>query len=563
MNANGQYDAGEPKLSGWAISVVGTDGMGNPVNITQMTDEFGNYEFKLVPGTYTVSETLKPGWIQSFPAEGVYDITLVSGEVDSGNNFGNYRLARKTGFKFEDMNANGQYDSGEPMLSGWAISVVGTDGMGNPVNETILTDSSGYYGFMLVPGTYTISEEDRPGWIQSYPASGAYVDEVFVSGGRYSGNNFGNYQLARKSGFKFEDMNANGVYDSGEPRLSGWAISVVGTDGMGVPVNITVTTGPSGYYEFKLVPGTYTISEENRTGWIQSYPASGAYVDEVFVSGGNYTGNDFGNYRLATKSGHKFYDANYDGIWNCGEPGLEGWIITVVGTDGAGNAVSMSTVTDVNGKYEFKLVPGKYTISEVMPLDENWEQTAPASGSFTETFVSGQESLCNNFGNIYWNDETAWGYGLGGYAIEFMAPPMNMDNWGWTNGPISQPVEFEPEAVVAFELWADTGGNYFPDGTQVGVGTIRYTSGGSVTVTYEFYDWVKLNDIHVWIGDDYLPMKNGRYTNAPGQFNYKSYTSLGGNVYEVYGEGFSGEIYVAAHAVVEYAAKIPPPAVYP
>jgi hypothetical protein len=57
--------------------------------------------------------------------------------------------------------------------------------------------------------------------------------------------------------------------------------------------------------------------------------------------------------------------------------------------------------------------------------------------------------------------------------------------------------------------------------------------------------------------------KNGSYTNAPGQFNYKSYTSLGGNVYEVTGTGFSGDIYVAAHAVVEYAAKIPPGPVYP
>jgi hypothetical protein len=407
-------------------------------------------------------------------------------------------------------------------------------------------------------------------WYQSYPGTpaspGSYT-ETLGSQDVSDMNDFGNWTWATKSGTKFEDLDADGQpREAGEPGLEGWKIYVDdnnnGVWDFGELYDITDADG--NYTINYITPGAFYIREVPQTDWVNSFPALGYYY-ETFQSGEDKTGNDFGNWTWATKSGHKFYDYNYDGIWNNEEPALSGWIIYIDddGTPGY-SAGDTQTVTDGTGKYEFKLKPGTYTIRELMPLDQNWEQTAPASGSFTETFTSGQESLCNDFGNIYWNDETAWGYGLGGYANEFMDPPMNLANWGWTNGPISQPGMYDPDTVVAFELWADTGENYFPDGTQVGVGTIRYTSGGSVTVTYEFYSWVKLDDIHVWIGDDYLPIKrNGSYTDAPGQFNYKSYTSLGGNVYEVTGTGFSGDIYVAAHAVVEYAAKIPPGPVYP
>jgi hypothetical protein len=66
---------------------------------------------------------------------------------------------------------------------------------------------------------------------------------------------------------------------------------------------------------------------------------------------------------------------------------LEGWTIVLVGTDGMGNAVSDSTLTDSNGEYEFtELAPGTYTISE--QLQVGWTQTA---GGTTFTLDSGQE----------------------------------------------------------------------------------------------------------------------------------------------------------------------------
>jgi hypothetical protein len=327
-------------------------------------------------------------------------------------------------------------------------------------------------------------------------------------------------------------------------------------------VDSTVTDA-DGYYEFSLKPGTYTFREVLQADWIQSHPTDPNTYTETLESQDVSEDNNFGNYQNATKSGHKFYDRNLDGIWQIGEEeGLSGWIIYIDDDGVPGySAGDTQTITDSEGKYEFILKPGTYTIRELIAEGSGWEQTAPATGSYTETFTSGQIAPDNDFGNIYWNDETAWGYG-GSYAIEFMESPMNLSNWGWTNGPIDKPED--GSVTVSMELWADTGGNYFPDGTQVGTGSIAYYSDGSVRVIYDLYSWVKLDDIHVWIGSTPLPKKKGKYTNAPGQFNFNTYSALGGNSYEVLAPAgsFSGEIYVAAHSVVEYAAKVPPGPMY-
>ena len=66
-------------------------------------------------------EVQQAGWTQSYPATeacgaaaGGWGITLTSGQLDSGNDFGNWTTATKTGMKFNDLNGDGVKDAGEP-----------------------------------------------------------------------------------------------------------------------------------------------------------------------------------------------------------------------------------------------------------------------------------------------------------------------------------------------------------------------------------------------------------------------------------------------------------------
>src|SRR5260370_32803760 len=70
--------------------------------------------------------------------------------------------------------------------------------------------------------------------------------------------------------------------------------------------------------------------------------------------GQNITGQDIGNFKLATISGQKFEDLNGNGVKQPGEPGLAGFTIFL---DMNGNNMldqgEPSTVTDANGNFSF------------------------------------------------------------------------------------------------------------------------------------------------------------------------------------------------------------------
>lgn len=88
------------------------------------------------------------------------------------------------GQKFDDVNGNGTFDAGEPALAGWTIELSNGD--------TAVTDSNGFYYFMNLPaGTYTVSEVQQPGWVQTAPQSGTH-SVTLAQSESVSGINFGN-----------------------------------------------------------------------------------------------------------------------------------------------------------------------------------------------------------------------------------------------------------------------------------------------------------------------------------------------------------------------------------
>jgi hypothetical protein len=448
LNGDGIRQGGEPGLPDWEIHLFGTDINGNPVHVHTTTGADGSYEFIVEPGSYTVCETLKTGWTQTFPTSGAncsahnhsgtpgmwgYSIVLERGDDDSGNDFGNNRPAfnnRKRGVKWNDLNGDGIRQGGEPGLQNWEIHIFDTATSGAVFHEHTLTDANGQYTFSnLSPDTYTVCETIQTGWSQTFPTSGA---DCSAHGGGFGyqivigpttiddNNDFGNHRNpGAKSGMKFHDLNNNNQKDGGEPGLQGWEIHLFGTDVDGNAVHQHVLTDINGNYQFTVPPGTYTVCETIQLGWTQTFPTSGADCSGhgggfgysiVLDSDEEDTGNDFGN-RLpnaATKSGLKWNDLNGDGVRQGGEPPLQGWTIHIFNGD---LSVHVHAVTAADGTYQFVVPPGTYTVCET--IQAGWTQTFPQAGpgivscaghggglGYQVTLTENQIDEGNDFGNF-------------------------------------------------------------------------------------------------------------------------------------------------------------------
>ncbi len=216
-----------------------------------------------------------------------------------------------SGMKFNDLNGNGKWDAGELGLANWTITLTNESG-GVLTN---VTDANGNYSFTnLTDGNYTVGEVIQPGWIQTAPAvstTGSATYTVNISGGNaVTDEDFGNFQLGSVSGTKFEDLNANGVRDTGEAGLAGWQITITGKDTIeNVDVTKTATTDASGNYNFTgLTAGTYTITETMQPGWVQTAPSAGNYTVTI-TSGALLTGLNFDNFHKGNITGGGYIPA--------------------------------------------------------------------------------------------------------------------------------------------------------------------------------------------------------------------------------------------------------------
>jgi hypothetical protein len=188
-------------------------------------------------------------------------------------------LTRIYGKKWHDLNDNGQMDGGEPALSGWTIFLDENYNGEIDTNDIVTTtDMQGNYEFTdMEPNLYYhVSEEDQAGWINTYPGAGGIHYRAWVEENNDVELNFGNYQLHNGdiNGYKFHDVNNNGVWNNGEEPLSGWEIYIDENENgqwdSGEPKTATSATG---YYEFtNLAPGYYNIMEVPQSGWFQTYP---------------------------------------------------------------------------------------------------------------------------------------------------------------------------------------------------------------------------------------------------------------------------------------------------
>ncbi|HEY9610683.1 SdrD B-like domain-containing protein, partial [Allocoleopsis sp.] len=217
-----------------------------------------------------------------------------------------------SGMKFNDLNGNGVQDTGEAGLAGWTIYLDNNNnGQLDTGEVSTVTDAQGKYSFSVTPDAikstttndpYYVREVNQTGWTQTSPTSGKYGPLlVTATTPQYLNQNFGNFKNIDISGYKWNDVNGNGVWDSGETGLQNWTIQLdKNNDGT---IDATATTDSTGKYTFtNLGPGTYKVTELNQTGWTQTFGTSGYTF--TATSGLNQTGTsgtattyNFGNFQ--------------------------------------------------------------------------------------------------------------------------------------------------------------------------------------------------------------------------------------------------------------------------
>jgi len=93
INGDGIKDEGEEAVEGVQICIdANANSVCNEGEVSVATDASGSYTFSnLLPGSYTIIETLNSGWEQTYPA-GSHTVVLSAGEVETDHNFGNWKL---------------------------------------------------------------------------------------------------------------------------------------------------------------------------------------------------------------------------------------------------------------------------------------------------------------------------------------------------------------------------------------------------------------------------------------------------------------------------------------
>ena len=452
-NVDGIQTDGEKILDGVNVTIL--DEAGNPVlkgadgsDYTNMqVTKDGKYHFcNLKPGTYKVKFQKDPDstgapFISTDKDKGsdskdsdipkfedaktglVSDpVTIKSDEDNRTVDAGFIQEICLGDYVWEDTNANGIQEDGEPVLkevpvklmmdngNGWEMA---KDVKGNPVDANSTDDKGNYKFCHLKPAIdYKIVFTKPKGYYVTKKDSGddakdsdidenaeitvkkPVKDDMTLDAGLFKPACIGDYI--------WEDTNANGIQDDGESAVAGVRVelfkkgstqAVVDADGNTVTLQ---TTKADGKYLFcQLVPGEYHIKATTPDDYYVTRKEQGAdkgkdsdldptfnskvgtTKDTMLESGEKDLTWDGGIFKTACLGDYIWEDKNANGTQDADEKGIAGVELTLV--DGNGNEVTnvngdtvLPYTTTEDGAYKFcQLVPGDYQV-KVTKLPDNY-----------------------------------------------------------------------------------------------------------------------------------------------------------------------------------------------
>ena len=499
INGNGVRDGGEGGIGGVVIRLDGSE-------VTTAGD--GSYSFSDVPeGSYTVQATAPTGFVHTTSSS--VPVSVAPGGSASAN-FGFQGQGTVSGEAFNDANGNGVKDAGEGGIGGVVISLIG----GGTITTT--TSGDGSYSFSdVLEGSYMVESEVPAGFVRTTLSP----VPVSVAPGGSANANFGFQGRGTVSGVAFNDLNGDGVKQTGENGIGGVVISLVGSG------TITTTTSGGGSYSFDDVSeGSYDVEAAVPTGFVRTTLSPVA----VSVAPGGSANANFGFQGQGTVGGVAFNDLNGDGVKQVGESGIGGVVISLM-VSGETTPIDVVTTTG-DGSYSFSDVPeGSYDVEAGLPTGFVRTTLSPVAvlvapgGSASANFgFQGQGTVSGEAFNDLNGDgvKQAGEGGIGGVLITLTGrwtlttttssdgsySFANIPEGSWTVEsevpagfahitPGSVPVSvapggsaianfgFQGQGTVGGVAFNDANGNEVRDPSEVGIGGVVITLTASVTTT--------------------------------------------------------------------------------
>jgi SdrD B-like domain/Domain of unknown function (DUF4214) len=360
-------------------------------------------------GSLTLSGLGLSGLVTNSSTGKTFNASAFDGVIDfggtSGHDFGPQTASGSNSFTITAAADLAAYiGTGSVTLTEIAHATSAATGAGNLITQ-INTQASAQVSIVyryipsncLKAGSYTIVLASQPsGYLPGLESQngavlphtvGANTIPVTLGATSSTNNDFGEIVPAAVSGSVYVDANGNGTFDSGEPGISGVALTLTGTNDLGNAVTLSTSTAANGSYAFTgLRPGTYAISETQPSGYLAGKDSVGtvngipdgsvaasttpALTNIVLDPGNAGIHYDFGQLLPASLSGFVYLDSNNNGVKDPNESGIDGVTVTLTGTNDLGASVQQVQATGADGSYLFSnLRPGTYIVTETRPLD--------------------------------------------------------------------------------------------------------------------------------------------------------------------------------------------------
>jgi hypothetical protein len=403
--------------------------------------------------------------------------TAVYGTYTANDGFEEWSVSKQTGglisgYKFADVNGDGQWNVGEGGLGGWTIdyTISYDEGKGHNSQHVVVTgsattsdgtvdvDGDGIIdplGFYSIPVplssdknesyTITLTEESKAGYVNTYDGDAtANSTTTFTFSGNdltqtgtpaspnISGHfgvtesmNFGNFNTIDLSGTKYLDVTGNGITadDSG---LGGFTVFIdLNNNGINdEAAGYVTTTLADGSWSFTgLGPEVigHKVLEVQQSGYTQTVGTAGYTVTA------DATGLDFANFNQIDLSGTKYLDVTGNGI-TADDSGLGGFTVFVDLNDNGINdeAAGYVTTTLADGSWSFTGLGPEVIGHKVLEVQQSgytqtvgtagYTVTADATGldfaNFNQIDLSGTKYL-----DVTGDGITADDSGLGGFTV--------------------------------------------------------------------------------------------------------------------------------------------------